>query len=159
MALVAVKNPDDALDIVQDVMLALAKKYAGKPVHQWPPLFYRMLGNRIKDFHRSGSLRRRLFGWWESDDDDPNHTIEQTPSPNHHDPEHWYSIDSATAELQHALSSLPGRQQQAFMLRAWEGLDVKATAAAMGCSTGSVKTHYSRAVRALRSNLQDHYDV
>ncbi len=158
MALVAVKNSDDALDIVQDVMLALAKKYAHKPVHEWPPLFYRILGNRITDHHRSSSLRNRLFGWFDNASENPNTLIEQTRGPRSHNPDRGHMLATVSAQLQQALSGLPHRQQQAFMLRAWEGLDVKATAKAMGCSTGSVKTHYSRAVHALRDMLDDHYD-
>lgn len=158
MALVAIKNPEDALDIVQDAMLALAKKYSNKPAQQWPPLFYRILGNRITDFHRTSTLRRRLFGWFETDKDDPNAMIDQAQAPTASNPDRGHMLEHVSLSLQQALAALPRRQQQAFMLRAWEGLDVKASAQAMGCSAGSVKTHYSRAVHSLRDTLQDHYD-
>ncbi len=159
MAMVTVKNPQDALDIVQDVMLTLARKYAGKPHDQWPPLFYRILRNRITDFHRSSNIRRRLFGWLgpslDGSEVDP---LELAIGPDKDTPEHRLRMHGAGVGISTALARLPARQQQAFMLRAWEGMDVKTTASAMGCSTGSVKTHYSRAVHALREELQEFQD-
>ena len=52
IARLAVSDREEALDIVQDVMLAFADRYARKPLDQWRPLFYRCLDNRIKDWYR-----------------------------------------------------------------------------------------------------------
>lgn len=157
MAVTSVKEREDALDIVQDVMLTLARKYSRKPSSQWPPLFFRILNNRLTDYHRSHNLRRRFFVWLDSADAPGGDPFDQVPGPQTNNPDQRSAIDGATDELQRALAQLPLRQQQAFMLRAWEGLDVKATAQAMGCSDGSVKTHYSRAVHSLRTQLEEHY--
>jgi RNA polymerase sigma-70 factor (ECF subfamily) len=58
--------------------------------------------------------------------------------------------------LNYSVQQLPNRQRQAFMLRCWEGLSTIETANAMEISTGSVKTHYSRAMHALRDMLEDY---
>ena len=81
-------------------------------------------------------------------------TIAQAPSSDP-SPGRRLELDEAMKALEKALGLLPRRQQQVFMLRTLEGLDVADTAKAMGCSEGSVKTHYFRALQSLRSQLGD----
>lgn len=160
MAQFAVKDVDEALDIVQDAMFTLVRKYAHKPSDQWRPLFYRIVQNRITDFHRRNTVKRRIFftSWISVDDEDGiQDPIEAAPAAQSANPDRRMQLDGATDELQAAVGRLPARQQQAFLLRALEGLNVAETATAMKCSQGSVKTHYSRAVHSLRSALEGHW--
>lgn len=156
IARIALRDDDDALDSVQDAMLQLAQRYGQRPSEEWRPLFYRILQNRVRDYQRRCQVRNRLFAWWptspvddaalESGDvaaDERPGVVEQLMA------------GEAMQVLEQTVAALPGRQQEAFMLRNFEGLDVAQTASAMGCSEGSVKTHYSRAVHALRARLGD----
>jgi RNA polymerase sigma-70 factor (ECF subfamily) len=159
IAQAALRHEDDALDAVQDAMLQLARAYADRPAEEWKPLFYRILENRIRDMQRRRTVRGRVLAWLPSrgeDDDEDADPIAQAPSPEPQ-PVRRLEIDEAMGALQKALEALPRRQQQAFLLRSLEGLDVADTARAMGCSEGSVKTHYFRAVQTLRSKLGDLY--
>jgi RNA polymerase sigma-70 factor (ECF subfamily) len=157
MARVALGHEADALDAVQDTMLRLVQGYAARPPEEWRPLFYRILRNRITDVRRRRKIES-LFGVWRSpvaeDDEDP---IDQLPDPAVGDPERLVAGERRGQALMQALAELPDRQQQAFMLRCWEGLSTIDTAQAMGCSEGSVKTHYFRAMHALREKLEDHW--
>ena len=159
IAQTALRHEDDALDAVQDAMLQLARAYSDRPAEEWKPLFYRILENRIRDMQRRRTVRGRVISWLpfrgEDDEDEPD-PIAQAPSPEPQ-PVRRLELDEAVGALERALGALPRRQQQAFLLRTLEGLDVAATAAAMGCSEGSVKTHYFRAVQALRARLGDLY--
>jgi RNA polymerase sigma-70 factor (ECF subfamily) len=157
MARFAVSDTDDALDIVQDAMLTLAQKYAAKPEAEWPPLFFRILRNRITDHYRRRAVRAGIFAVFAPRDADEGRPApeEQVADVRHAEPEYRAQLDGSTARLTEALAALPTRQREAFLLRAWEGLDVADTARAMQCSTGSVKTHYSRAVHSLRDSLGD----
>jgi RNA polymerase sigma-70 factor (ECF subfamily) len=159
IAQTALRHEDDALDAVQDAMLQLSRAYADRPPQEWKPLFYRILENRIRDMQRRRTVRGRVIAWLpfrgDEDEEEPD-PIAQAPSPEPQ-PVRRLEIDEAVGALEKALGALPRRQQQAFLLRTLEGLDVAATAAAMGCSEGSVKTHYFRAVQALRAQLGDLY--
>ena len=156
---IAVRNREDALDIVQDAMLRFARRYAQRPEAEWAPLFFRVLRNRIIDHQRSRSVRNRVFAWFSKapDADEPNDPAANAPDPVMRNPEQQAGLDDAMQKLEQAVGELPDRQREAFLFRAMEGLDVAATASAMGCSDGSVKQHYYRAVRSLRAALGDHW--
>jgi RNA polymerase sigma-70 factor (ECF subfamily) len=156
IAQMAVRDRDDAMDIVQGAMLRLARSYGQRPSQEWTPLFYRILYNGIRDCQRRRTVRSRLFAFWPAgsrdDDEGAPDPIEQLPDHGPGLPEQLMSAE-AMQKLEVAVQSLPRRQQEAFMLRCLEGLGVTETAAAMGCSEGSVKTHYFRALEALRRQL------
>lgn len=156
----AVRDSDDALDIVQDAMLSLVRHYARAPAAEWQLLFFRILRNRILDHQRRGTVRRKVMAFFTRNadaDDEDGDPIATAPGPASDAPDHRVAMGDAMAALETAVANLPARQQQAFLLRTLEGLDVAATAAAMGCSEGSVKTHYSRAVHSLRATLGEHW--
>lgn len=160
IAVVQLRDRDEALDVVQDAMIRLARRYGHAPCAEWAPLFYRILQNRIRDWHRRRAVRNRVlafFGGLPGDaggEPDPLLGAAGPPADNPH--EHA-ARDGAIAALERALAQLPPRQREAFLLRNLEGLDVAETAVAMRCSEGSVKTHYFRAVRRLRELLGEHW--
>lgn len=156
MAQLATRDTEEALDLVQDSMLTLAKRYADRDESEWPALFHRILQNRIRDWYRRQKVKSKLFGWLTSHDDDEAPAVEQYADGNMADPGAQLANSEMGQELQQALLQLPFRQQQVFLLRILEGMDVKQTAQAMGISTGSVKTHFSRAIHTLREKLEDY---
>ena len=48
ICVVSCRNKDDAHDIVQNSMCKLVEKYKHNPAHQWKPLFYTILRNKLK---------------------------------------------------------------------------------------------------------------
>ncbi len=161
MALYATKNTDDALDIVQDAMMILTKKYSHKAPNEWGPLFHTITQNKILDWHRRQNVHKKWrsflpFSNKDEDNDTYENPIENAPELKNIKPDDKLTQERAMASLSNAVKNLPPRQQQAFLLRTWEGLNVAETAAAMNCSQGSVKTHYSRAIHSLREKLEDH---
>ena len=154
MAQIALRHEEDALDAVQDAMIQLTRRYADRPQQEWRPLFYRILENRIRDTQRRRMVRSKVMAWlpWNAEDDDGTDPMAQAPDPTP-GPGVRAEGDEMMVALQAAVQKLPARQREAFLLRNLEGMDVAETAAAMGCSDGSVKTHYSRAVQSLREQL------
>jgi len=157
MARFATGNTDEALDLVQDAMFGFVRHYTDRPEDEWKVLFYSILRSRITDWYRRTFVRKRVLSRSSrandcEDEDDPIQDVPDTATLN---PLEDVQRREEAMALERAIHMLPLRQQQAFLLRAWEEMDVKQTASVMGCSEGSVKTHYSRAVHVLRGLLED----
>ncbi|MDR0238330.1 RNA polymerase sigma factor [Acinetobacter sp.] len=143
-----------AMDLVQEAFISLHKSYADKSTEEWYPLFYTILNNKLQDWRRKEARRASPFSLFrkvdlDSDDEEAMEIVDES-TPN---PLQFLDQDVTIEEIQEAISQLPVRQQQAFMLRAWEGFDTQTTASIMNCSEGSVKTHYHRAIQGLRTAL------
>ncbi|GAB2196671.1 RNA polymerase sigma factor [Sessilibacter sp. MAH4] len=151
-AKLAVSNEDDALDIVQESMLKMVKSYRDTDPELWGGLFQRILQNTIRDWYRRQKVRKVMFWWQQHEvseeelDIDEGSTQQSTPVQSLADTQYKKHILTA-------LKKLPKRQQQAFVLRAWWEHNTEETAEIMGCSQGSVKTHFSRALSALQDQL------
>ena len=159
IAEIGVRDRDEAMDLVQNAMIKLARNYAGRDATEWTPLFYRILQNGVRDWHRRQAVRNRVMVWFGRGrhDDNDYDAVAAAPDPAGRTPDQTLQNDEAMQGLEVAVQALPPRQREAFLLRTFEGLDVAGTATAMGCSEGSVKTHYSRAVHALRERLGEHW--
>lgn len=159
-AVYQVRDEDAALDIVQDSMMKLAEHYGDKPAAELPLLFQRILSNGMLDWFRRQKTRNAVFA--SMSDFEPAEAesgfdlLEIFAS----DADQVESAEDTTgrAEILHLIEQqvqqLPTRQREAFLMRYWEEMDVAETAAVMGCSEGSVKTHCSRAVQALAKALR-----
>jgi RNA polymerase sigma-70 factor (ECF subfamily) len=159
----AVRDPQAALDIVQDSMLKLAEKYGEKPVEEYPMLFQRILQNTIRDYYR----RQKVRSFWTTlfssftphQDGEEFDPLDVLQDPNNRSqplqPNTILENSQLIDLIELLLIELPPRQREAFLLRYWEELDTAATAKAMGCSEGSVKTHCSRATHALAAKLKE----
>lgn len=162
-AFYAVRKEESALDIVQDAMIKLAEKYGDKPAAELPMLFQRILQNTIRDYFRREKVRNSwisLFSSFlgkqdEQENFDAMDLIEAEPGS--------YGAESGQSQLERQqilaiieqeVQNLPPRQREAFLMRYWQDLNVSETAAVMGCSEGSVKTHCSRATHALAHALR-----
>lgn len=153
MAEIETRSSGDAMDLVQDAMMALMQKYASRPEDEWRPLFYRILQNKIRDWQRRGNVRNRILSFFGNTSTDDQEIEPQAPT-EVANPEQQLSLDVSIEQLEAALSRLSPRQRQVFLLRKWEGFNVAETASIMGCSDGTVKTHLSRAIEILRQQLE-----
>jgi RNA polymerase sigma factor (sigma-70 family) len=162
-AMYNVRKDEAALDIVQDAMIKLAENYGDKPASEFPLLFQRILQNTIHDYFRREKVRNTWVSLFSS--------IAGPAEENENfDPLESYAAEEGTAGAESSadkieriqtlelidqeVQKLPARQREAFLMRYWHDMDVAETAAAMGCSEGSVKTHCSRATHTLAQALK-----
>nr|WP_320412144.1 RNA polymerase sigma factor [Candidatus Nitrotoga sp. BS] len=161
-ALFSIRDETVALDIVQDSMLKLAEKYGGKPENELPMLFQRILQNTIRDHCRRQKVRSKwvslmssLVPQHEEADYEPLDSLQDEDNNSQGlAPDASFEQSQLIALIEEALIILPARQREAFLLRYWEDRDTTETAAIMGCTEGSVKTHCSRATHSLAAILR-----
>ncbi len=159
MARLGAGSEAEAMDLVQEALCRFVEKYAARPEDQWRPLFWRILVNAVRDFRRRRAFRSRFLAWLpgqgaetaEAGSDPLENVADQDAA----DPEQDLAVRQELVLVGRALAGLPDRQREAFLLRVREDLSVSETAQAMGCSEGAVKTHYFRAVQALRRQLKE----
>jgi RNA polymerase sigma-70 factor (ECF subfamily) len=155
-----VRDDDAALDIVQDAMIRLAEKYADRPAAELPLIFQRILSNATMDWFRRQKVRNAVlqnvsdFESADNDDFDLLELLEADGQLGSESAADTVSREQILLRIDTEVAQLPARQREAFLLRYWEEFDVAETATVMGCSEGSVKTHCSRAVRALAKALR-----
>lgn len=159
-AFFAVRDDEHALDIVQDAMLKLAESYGDKPAEELPMLFQRIFQNTIRDFYRRQKVRSAwttlLSNLLPNSDDEETDPLDslRVEDAEKFSPSTLLERSQVVELIEKEMKKLPARQREAFLLRYWEELDVAETAAVMGCSEGSVKTHCSRATHALAAALR-----
>lgn len=158
--LFAMRDEQAALDVVQEAMLKLVESYAHKPANELPLLFQRILQNAMRDVWRKQKVRAVWTSLLSSlsvkdDNDDESDPLETLPVDDVYDrPDDVLDSKQIMQVIQQGIAQLPMRQREAFMLRYYQDMDVAETAYAMGCSEGSVKTHTSRAIKALSQYLE-----
>lgn len=155
------REEEAAADIVQDSMMKLSEKYGGKPMDELPMLFQRILQNTIRDYYRRQKVRSMwttLFSSLSGDQDEDTDPLETLPVEGESNPfgspQGSLEQSQVLAIIEKEIEKLPPRQREAFLMRYWEDMDTAETAAAMGCSEGSVKTHCSRATHTLAAALK-----
>lgn len=138
------RNPDDARDVLQETMLAVAKNigtFRGESsLSTW--LFQIARSHCIKNRRR----RQGVPAVHEQLDDVAEHTEDPRPGP-----EHAAGRREQQAMLQRALASLPAGSREVLVLRDVEGLTASEVAEVMGISVAAVKSRLHRA----RASLED----
>lgn len=159
MAVYTLKDEQAALDAVQDAMLKLVEKYSGRPSKEWPALFFTILNNRMIDIQRWGRLREaggKLVSLFRSHDNGDEDLLETGLGSDNfiaERPEVASWSRDLHNRIDNAITKLSDRQRQVFLLREWQGFNVRETSEILGCSEGSVKQHHFRAMQALRKHL------
>lgn len=101
-------------------------------------------------------LRSRRWRWWRERlglDTPGSEAAARVRSP-----ERELLAREAAGRIEEALARLSPRQRAVFILRHYEDLPLDEIAASLGMNIGTVKSHLSRALVAMRRELKDFYD-
>jgi RNA polymerase sigma-70 factor (sigma-E family) len=140
MARLLVDDKETAEDVVMDAFMSLHRRWTG--IRQ-PDQAYRYVRSCVLNGARSRLRRRRLS------------RLHETGLPAEPAPHPDFAVDETErAAVMRLLRALPIRQRQVLVLRYFLDLSEAEIADELGVSPGSVKTHASRGLAALRRALE-----
>jgi RNA polymerase sigma-70 factor, ECF subfamily len=139
------RNREDALDASQDVFIklhgALGRMRPADNISAW---LYRVCLNQCIDRKRRDKRPRA-----EMTDED----WDRLQGSEHDEPEFRAYQSEAGRMIRQAVDELPERQRLVFTLRHYRLLSIDEIGVAIGCTSGAVKAHLSRATAHLRDRL------
>ncbi len=150
-----VRDEEVALELLQEAMISFVPAAKRHDEQTWKRVFYKILGRRIADWQRKQIWRdriARITSFSALPLTDSGEVVEFSAG-SEEQPEHSHGAARLAERFEAVLAALPPRQQEAYLLRQWQAFSVAETAAIMGCSEGSVKTHLSRAMQTLKEQL------
>ncbi len=148
LALAYLRNPDDALDAVQETFVRAFQNAA-----RWDgasevlPWLSRIAINQSIDRYRREKRRRQTLTPIAGD------ARELPLSTDHPSPERGVLGREVGVRISAAVGSLPERQRAVFVLRHYEEQTLEEIAGTLGLSLGTVKSNLHRAIRRLRERL------
>lgn len=146
-----VENREDALDVCQEAFLRMYRA-----LHKWRPKssiftwLYRVIINLSIDLRRKQSRERVVPLKTETGDSSRgSFPVASTGI----GPRRAADATELGRSIREASMLLPKRQQKAFVLRFYEGLQIREIAQIMRCSEGAVKASLFQAIRKMRKLL------
>ncbi len=156
-----VNDENVALDLLQETMIGfvnIAHTYEEKA---WKNLFYKILVRRMVDKQRKNTARCKRYPTLpfshlsESEEIVSNYLGEDSQANSVESQASAYELFERFKTL---VESLPPSQQEIYLLRQWQGFSIKETAFIVQRSEASVKTHFFRAMQALKEALGEWLD-
>lgn len=150
VALSYLRNPDDAMDAVQETFVKAFENAARfNPASEVAPWLVRIVVNHSIDVYRKTKRRATRVEALEDGDHDSRLTAE-APSPETRAMGHQIG-----ERIRRALDELPVTQRSVFVLRHYQGLSLEEIARTLDLSLGTVKSSLHRAVYRLRGLLAE----
>lgn len=148
IALGYLRQPDDALDVVQETFVkAYVNAAKWDPAAEVGAWLARIAVNQSIDFYRRGRRRQRTEAPLEETDRRPD-PAEAAPGPDRR-----VLGREIREKVSVAVASLPAKQRAVFVLRHYDERSLEEIAEALGMRLGSVKSTLHRAVRHVRERL------
>ncbi|MCD6508652.1 sigma-70 family RNA polymerase sigma factor [Candidatus Poribacteria bacterium] len=144
-------NPDDALDLTQEIFLR-AFKSLGTFRHK--SSFYTWLYSISRNYCIDYTRRKKRYHEMEINENLPHKGENYLYSGSRiSSPDDKVEREELRRKIEEAIDSLPDMQRQVFILRHYEGLSLKEIAGVLNRSIGTVKANLFHATRKLREIL------